>query len=288
MRSNTRSGKERWAITLLLGLFIVLFAMSTIDAKQFDNVKRSLSQTFNGAVLTESGGVLPGSTGAMDANTAAPTPSAVQIQEAVRTTAKTFDREAEQLRQLVKESGLGNDVQVVRNEQGILIKLRGDALFDPGSWAIRPSFQDKLERVEQELQQFGRPIKITGHTDGQPYGDGQWGNRGLSTNRANEVAKFFESLGYPGARIEVSGMGANKPAVDPPTPTASVPKNRRIEITVLAPAADAPLAGTRQFAAAAERAAERPDAPRDAQPTPSDVLNSAIVAELADTSKATS
>ncbi|MEO6866554.1 MAG: flagellar motor protein MotB, partial [Gaiellales bacterium] len=48
--SEGEEAEERWLlpyadmITLLLGLFIVLFAMSSIDSNQYNEVRRSLSQ----------------------------------------------------------------------------------------------------------------------------------------------------------------------------------------------------------------------------------------------------
>src|SRR6478609_3788900 len=76
-------GEERWLlpyadmITLLLGLFIVLFAMSTINPHQYDNLRRSLSQTFHGDVLEESGGLTDGSTGILDPDASAETTQAI-------------------------------------------------------------------------------------------------------------------------------------------------------------------------------------------------------------------
>lgn len=288
-------GEERWLlpyadmITLLLGLFIVLFAMSTIDAKQFDNVKRSLSQTFNGAVLDESGGVMPGESGALDPNssTAAPTPSAAQLNEAARRTAARFQKQERQLNKIVKEAGLGNDVKVTTSERGIKINLAGDALFASGSWEIKPSFRDKLIRIERQLAAFGHPIEIAGHTDGQPF---PGGNRLLGWNRAEAVYQLFVQQGYVAARIETVSWGDDKPLTKPQNKTQANPKNRRIEITVLQPAADSPLTETERIAKLATQSQEltpaaigksRPvDAALDAEFDP------AIIEELANTSKA--
>ena len=288
-------GEERWLlpyadmITLLLGLFIVLFAMSTIDAKQFDNVKRSLSQTFNGAVLDGSGDVLDGSSGALDPNasTAAPTPSAVQLNEAARQTAARFQKQERQLTKLVKETGLGNDVKVTTSERGIKINLAGDALFESGSWEIRPSFRDKLIRIERQLAAFGHPIEIAGHTDGQPF---PGGNRLLGWNRAEAVYQLFVEQGYAPERIETVSWGDDKPLTKPQNTREPNARNRRIEITVLQPAADSPLSETERIAKLATQSQEitpasiekaRPvDAALDAEFDP------AIIEELADTSKA--
>ncbi|MCB0879537.1 MAG: flagellar motor protein MotB [Thermoleophilia bacterium] len=281
-------GEERWLlpysdmITLLLGLFIVLFAMSTIDARKFDNVKRSLAQTFNGAVLDGSGDVFDGSNGVLDPTSPsqAQVDSTVTFDEATRNTNQQFNQETQQLQQLVNQSGLGNDVKVTRNEVGIEVELAGDALFEPGSWALKqPGILDKLKRIERHMAAFDHPIRIIGHTDGVPY-PGEWGNWGLSTNRAQAVAKYFRDLGFADTRMEVMGKGATDPAVKPPTPTASVAKNRRIEIIILEPGADDPV----QNLTPAQVAATSPNAvtSRSTAPTAAEQVDAQLGNEFAE------
>lgn len=288
-------GEERWLlpyadmITLLLGLFIVLFAMSTIDAKQFDNVKRSLSQTFNGAVLDGSGDVLDGSSGALDpmASTASPTPSAIQLQEAARQTAARFQRQEQQIKALVKETGLGNDVKVTTNEKGIKINLAGDALFASGSWEIKPQFREKLIRIERQLAAFGHPIEIAGHTDGQPF---PGGNRLLGWNRASAVYQLFVEQGYDPTIIETVSWGDDRPITKPQNKTQPNARNRRIEITVLQPAADSSLTETERVAKLATQAQgitpETVSRPRPVDDALAAEFDSALVEELAAASKA--
>ncbi len=287
-------GNERWLlpyadmITLLLGLFIVLFAMSTLNAKQFEYVKRSLSQTFNGAVFEESGGVMPGSSGVLDPNasTAAPIASAVPINDAARQTALQFQKQERQLKRLVKASGLGNDVKVTTNERGIKINLAGDALFESGSWEIRPSFREKLVRIERQLAAFDHPIEIAGHTDGQLWRGGS--NRLLGAYRALAVYELFLSKGYPDAMMRVETMGEAKPVTKPQNKSHANAKNRRIEITVLQPAANVAMTSAQRVAALAGGAQHAGGArgPGPAREAAAKEFNSPIVSELAATTKA--
>ena len=241
-------GEERWLlpyadmITLLLGLFIVLFAMSSIDAKQFDNLKRSLAETFNGAVLDGSGDVLEGSNGVLDPTSPsqAETDSAISIDEASRRrTDSEYQRETARLQELAEQVG-GNDVEVVRTELGIQISIAGDALFESGSYQLAsPGIRRELTSVQRELKRFGHPIRIEGHTDGQPF-RGEFGNDGLAALRALSVKKFFVAKGYPRSRIETVSYGADRPKVTPKRPTDAVAANRRIEIVVLEPQFEGP------------------------------------------------
>lgn len=286
-------GEERWLlpyadmITLLLGLFIVLFAMSSVDAKKFDNVKRSLAETFRGSVLEESGGVLPGSNGVLDptAPSQAETDSAVSIDDATRRSAERFHAQTKQLEQMAKQLNLGNDVDVARNEIGIQISIAGDALFPSGSYQLAsPGIRDELTRIARELGRFGAPIRIEGHTDGAPM-NGEFGNQGLSSNRALAVWKFFRDRGFPVTRMETVAKGASSPKVQPPYPTASVPANRRIEIIVLEPGAQDGFDNDAADAASSSRTAAPRSATPKAQVDRAIDEEFAIVAELAATGK---
>ncbi|MCW2961068.1 MAG: chemotaxis protein MotB [Thermoleophilia bacterium] len=256
-------GEERWLlpyadmITLLLGLFIVLFAMSSVDAKKFDHVRQSLAQTFKGSVLEESGGVLPGSTGVLDPEAANRSPDNTKIalrEQASDATQETYKKEQAEFEQLVKEAKLDKDIQVVPNERGFTISLAGDAFFDTGQARIRPQAEAKLRDVAAELVAFNRKVVIIGHTDASPFGD-RMGNQRLSSDRANSVFEYLWNAGMQPADMEASGVGATRPK-QPYTKngTRNVAANRRIEILVLAPGSnDAGLPSVEDISTATER-----------------------------------
>lgn len=281
-------GEERWLlpyadmITLLLGLFIVLFAMSSIDASKFDNVKRELAHTFSGSVLEESGGVLPGSNGVMDptAPSQAETDSAVTIDEATRRAAERFEEETRKLDRMAEQLNLGNDVEVMRNEVGIQISIAGDALFASGEYELSsPGIKDELTRIARELRSFGAPIRIEGHTDGAPF-QSRFGNEGLSAMRALAVQEFFQRRGFPTRLMHIAAMGSEHPKVKPPTPTANVAQNRRIEVIVLEPGAQDGF-DNEATGAQRERAAASPRSPAEKQVDTAVSKEFAVVDELA-------
>lgn len=256
-------GEERWLlpyadmITLLLGLFIVLFAMSTLDAKKFENVKRSLSQVFNGQITTESGDVLDGSTSVLNPTNTSEPPSQTQVQQAqstMRASREQYQEQARQLRQVAKQAGLtAKDVRIIENQQGIVIRLAGDALFDSGSWELKPDVEHKLRKLERQLQRFNRELEIVGHTDGAPYKTVS-GNWDLGAFRALAVLKFFLNEGYPGTLMRPMSAADTDPVVKPKKghEQDSIPANRRIEILVLAPGAKVPGTDIEKVTATAE------------------------------------
>jgi chemotaxis protein MotB len=275
-------------ITLLLGLFIVLFAMSTINPHQYDNLRRSLSQTFHGDVLEETGGVLDGSTSTMDPSASAESTQAVvdSVNQASQASGKVVKKQTQQLKQLVKDAKLGNDVKVTTNERGIKLTLAGDALFDSGQSTLKPDVTEKLTKLERQLDKFHRKIEIVGHTDGQPF-QGPTGNWGLSAERAAAVAWFFRGLGYDDSLMSAKGLADTVPTrpLKPGQEHANIPANRRIEITILAPGVDDPRGSARGVAEAMMPVRVAAAAHGRATPSPIDQqleaeLNAGIVDEI--------
>ncbi|MCW2926026.1 MAG: OmpA/MotB domain protein [Thermoleophilia bacterium] len=242
-------GDERWLltyadmITLLLALFIVLFAMSTIDAKKFENVKRSLSETFKGQVTEEPGSVLDGSSGALDPEMANQIPDKTTVSKVIQASnarASKMHDEQQKLEGVIKDTKLGKNknLQISQSANGsVVLRVAGDALFASGQSTLKPGVREDLIQIERELSVFGARIRIGGHTDGQPF---PGGNMRLSNDRAEAVYDLFASAGFREANMETGGFADHEPLVVPAHPFDDVPKNRRIEITVLAPGADDP------------------------------------------------
>lgn len=247
-------GLERWLltyadmITLLLALFIVLFAMSTIDVVRFDALRKTLSQTFKGEVLSEPGSVIDGSQGVLD-NTAQsqsdPNMAWQMDQEAARAQlSASFDRERERLEEAVKEmekhnGALKGKLEITTSERGIVIRLAGDTFFASGSATLREELQDTLVPLARDMKREHRQVRVEGHTDGAPISTVQFpDNLELSTARANSVYRFLNAHGV--RPVSSAGYADTNPVVQPPSddPTASIAKNRRVEIVVLAPGAN--------------------------------------------------
>ena len=73
-----------------------------------------------------------------------------------------------------------------------------------------------------------RSVKITGHTDSSGPAEN---NQKLSVRRAEAVRDYLISLGGDASKIEVAGMGADKPIANNKA-AAGRAKNRRVEVEV--------------------------------------------------------
>ena len=123
--------------------------------------------------------------------------------------------------------------------EGTFIRMENQILFAAGQAELTPEAQQTLDAtlVAYLKQHAGQKIRIDGHTDGQPIKvSSQLDNWELAAKRANAVRRYLASQGVPEEDMNIVGFGPNKPRVAPPSQTADVPDNRRVEILIVPPA----------------------------------------------------
>jgi OOP family OmpA-OmpF porin len=105
------------------------------------------------------------------------------------------------------------------------------ALFGVNKAEISPTGKEKIKEYREQARaelSSATTVKITGHTDssGKPAY-----NQKLSVKRAEAVRAYLISLGVDASKLEVAGMGADKPIADNKTKEGRA-KNRRVEVEV--------------------------------------------------------
>ena len=122
---------ERWVVpyadmmTLLLAVFVMLFALSNIDVRKFAALAQSMAQAFNTEVMegtsatTVTSGQEPAAgSGSMDAGS-----GAIQTDySTVRTALSDF----------AIATGIDDRLEISRSSEGIVIRIGGSLLFDSG------------------------------------------------------------------------------------------------------------------------------------------------------------
>ncbi|WP_320669641.1 flagellar motor protein MotB [Patulibacter defluvii] len=253
-------GSERWLltyadmITLLMALFIVMFAVSVVDQRKFDEVSRSLREAFSGKLLTGAGSIRPEPSAAGEAErapveaVAAIAPLAPEVVPAerlppARRAAAAARREEQELRALkrridawIARRGLGARVRTAVDRRGLVIRvLTDDVLFRSGDAALRPAGRALLADVGRLLQLDRRhPIAVDGHTDSVPIGTDRYpSNWELSGARASSVVRVLAAgAALDPARFSATGYGAERPRSSNAT-TVGRRANRRVEIALL-------------------------------------------------------
>ena len=119
-----------------------------------------------------------------------------------------------------------------------VITLRGDGVFGSGSGEVASAYLPLLARIGDALKSVPGRVIVVGHTDNtRPGLSARFpSNYELSTARAAAVRDLLAERAGPPARYSVEGRGDSTPLV-PNDSAANRARNRRVEITLLSPAA---------------------------------------------------
>jgi chemotaxis protein MotB len=258
---------ERWLVsyadmvTLLMCLFIVLFAMSQVDKAKFAALASGLSTSFGAPIsvlpsTTPAGSALDALPGAVDIASAIPPDPTVQQAEidaaaaaAAAERAKRIAAEAasayddlaaarDKLDAALTEAGYAGAARYEIDERGLVVHIVADAvLFDAEQAVLRPGGQAILDAVAPTLTGLPHVLRVEGHANHLPVTPGgMWpSNWELSAYRATTVLTYLASDGVPEPRMYAAGYGSTKPLVPESDPTA-VTVNRRVDIVVLSTA----------------------------------------------------
>src|SRR3954453_17647002 len=258
---------ERWLVsyadmvTLLMCLFIVLFAMSQVDKAKFAALASGLSQSF-GAPIT----ALPGKTPEGSVLDALPAPvdlaagiapeqkaaqaaAAAAAQQAAAERAKRVAAEAQgaydelaaardAIEAALEDAGHGGAARYEIDERGLVVHIVADAvLFDAEEAVLRPEGKAILDAVAPTLTGLPNVLRVEGHANHLPVTPGgPWpSNWELSAYRATTVVRYLTTDGVPGPRMVANGYSEPPPLV-PPTDPDAITVNRRVDVVVLSDA----------------------------------------------------
>jgi outer membrane protein OmpA-like peptidoglycan-associated protein len=122
--------------------------------------------------------------------------------------------------------------QVKKTENGLLVQMANDILFDVDSAVLKPEAVDQLTKVGDILAKYSDDrVRIEGHTDSS--GSARH-NEELSQRRAEAVKRVFLGRGVQEKQITALGMGETRPQGDN-APAAGRARNRRVELHIDVP-----------------------------------------------------
>jgi chemotaxis protein MotB len=234
-------------MTLLLAVFIVLFAVSQIDQAKAD----AMADAF-GSMLTQSGsGLLPDNSGLTPGgNPVAPpndfpfiispqspySPATPAPAEGDGDDQEVNDLKAlqQKLDGLFAEAGLEAKVSTIIDERGLVVSLQSTVLFDSGKAILKPENRELLIKTGLALNGINNYIRLEGHTDNVPISSAQYpSNRELSTARANVLAHLFEDYcDISPEKLIAVGYAEYRPIGDNKTSEGRA-KNRRVDLVIL-------------------------------------------------------
>lgn len=119
-----------------------------------------------------------------------------------------------------------------RTEDGILVEMKNDILFDTGSSDLKPEAVTQLGKVGDIMAKYSdNRVRIEGHTDASGSDDF---NQKLSERRAASVQTVLVTRGVQAAQITAIGLGENKPIAGNDTVDGRS-KNRRVQVHIDVP-----------------------------------------------------
>lgn len=141
---------------------------------------------------------------------------------------------AEKIEESLKESFLGDQVDVEFNSNCVILTLNGAFLFDSGRADLKAEALPILDKIGKILTKYAdNVVEIEGHTDSVPLNGGRYENNDvLSSYRALAVFNYLKNNASidPGI-MKHSGRGEYLPIADNSTPEGRA-KNRRVEIKI--------------------------------------------------------
>lgn len=213
-------------MTLLLAVFIVLFAVSQIDAEK----AQMMSDEFSRSMMTESYSL---SRANESKDPPPPAPAAGRSAD-VESEMQEMEALKAQLDAKFQSEHMTASVTTSIDSRGLVVSLSNAIIFEPGSADIKKENEDTLLGIAEMLSITDNYIRIEGHTDNVPMSSDLYpSNWDLSTARAANVVRLFinKANASPENLIAV-GYGEYRPVADNSTEEGRA-KNRRIDIIVL-------------------------------------------------------
>ncbi|MFE4142170.1 flagellar motor protein MotB [Peribacillus sp. YIM B13472] len=219
-------------LTLLLALFIVLFASSSVDAVRFQQLSNVFNQVFTSG------------TGFMDYPSDSPSnePTSPEQRTGAEKLEKLGKNEQEELMEVqervndfIQKNDLTDKLGTNLTDEGMLISIRENVLFESGVAEVRSENRKIAKEISDLLvMDIPRNIIVSGHTDNVPIKNYQYeSNWDLSVMRSvNFMKLLLENKDLDPELFSAKGHGEFKPVASNETKKGRA-KNRRVEILIV-------------------------------------------------------
>jgi chemotaxis protein MotB len=225
---------ERWLltyadlITLLLALFMMLYAMSVLDLRKYQAFQEAFTQGMGGH-KTQANDIAP------ETDDPIAVPSATPVSDS----AKNLDQEElkklkKRLEKQLADAGLKDEVQLELQSRGLVMNVVSGVLFDSASATLTQQGEALLGSLEVVFASIGNQLVVEGHTDPRPIRSSIFpSNWELSTARATAVLRDLIKEGIRDTRLSAAGYADTRPRASNAT-EAGMSRNRRVDIVILA------------------------------------------------------
>lgn len=235
-------------LTLLLALFIVLFASSSIDAQKFNKISDTFSNIVHGGegLLDSNTSMTPGSesdSAIIDQNNEKEKKEETAAEEKEKDNEADLEAaEQEELKKIqekietyIKDKDLSDKFSTDLTDEGLLLTINDNVLFNSGSSEVSVKDEEIAKEISDLLvMDPPREVIISGHTDNVPISTSSYNsNWELSVMRSVNFMKLvLENDKLDPRWFSAKGYGEYKPIASNDTPEGRE-KNRRVEVLIL-------------------------------------------------------
>ncbi|MCC7464316.1 MAG: flagellar motor protein MotD [Gammaproteobacteria bacterium] len=275
-RHEEHQNHEAWAIpygdliTLLLAFFVVMYAISSVNAGKYRVLSDALTAAFRGTPRSPqpiavgadprllsaqlpisevnrmftaglpAHALLPLPQASGTASSGGPRPGSADPRTApgredgaAAAGQRQLDLMASEIGAVMQRQIEAQRVRVTRRGNAIEVEISTDILFGSGSAALAPAALAPLGNLAEALRSWPNSIRVEGHTDDRPIDTLAFpSNWELSAARAASVVRLFTQQGVAAQRLAVIGFADQRPVQSNRTP-AGRNANRRVVVMIL-------------------------------------------------------
>ncbi|SEK70625.1 flagellar motor protein MotD [Nitrosovibrio tenuis] len=265
-RPEEPENHERWLvsysdfITLLLALFVVMYAISHVNEGKYRVVAGSLVTAFGNQPNRQPITIItPDSLPQMPKPVRDPLSASMDdlrgelrgelrgdpmrdylVAKKARRVAEAQRRQQENMEVIARDVMAAFDpllkngrVRVSQSSVGVRVEIDASVLFAPGQAVLQEESNRVLGSVAQVLKNIDHAIQVEGHTDNIPIVTERFpSNWELSAVRASSVVRLLIGNGVDAARLTAVGYGDTRP-LEPNDSEEGRKHNRRVTVMIL-------------------------------------------------------
>jgi chemotaxis protein MotB len=198
-------------ITLLLGLFILLYTASNLDVQKYEKMVNAIGNVFGGEHQTI---------------------KIISDKDLPVTTPLTNLKS--EINSLIEKNNYSGSIKLEENTRGVTIHILEDIVFPSGSAELKKSSKIVLQQLAAIIKKLPNDIRIEGHTDNVPINTSQFpSNWHLSVARALSTAYYLMTdQGLDPEKLSIVGYSEYKP-LDSNQSSSGRATNRRVDIVII-------------------------------------------------------
>jgi len=202
-----------------LGLFIILYAISSIDIKKYEKMMGALGNAFGAPT---------------EVFAAKPKEKIIVDPSKIPATKEADNQWGERLEKMITDRGYQDDIKLIHNERGMTVRIMDDILFRSGDAVLSTQAKEVLANIAGIIKNIPNDIRIEGHTDNLPINTPLYpSNWHLSVSRATNTAYFLmNDQGVSPEKVSIVGYSSYKPVAENETIEGKA-LNRRVDIVIL-------------------------------------------------------